>query len=190
MVAFVLGRLLGTRAPRIAIAVVVVAGVIVAAWSMPDILRDRPLGRPFAYDNATAAFFVQAAAAGWMLTLRARGPVLGVLAGILTAGFAMVPFLVGSLAAEVLVAAVLAVGAAGRFGHARPRLIAGLVAAAFVSVLVATVVLGATYRPGDGPPSDALRSTLSERRLALWHDGLLIVRRRRSSGSASPGSAK
>ena len=177
VVAFVLGRLLGTLYPRVAIAVVVVAGVIVAAWSMPDILRDRPLGRPFAYDNATAAFFVQAAAAGWMLALRARGPMVVAVAGILTAGFALVPFLVGSLAAEILAVAVLAVGSAERFGLARPRLIAGLVAAAFVSILLATIVLGATYRPGEAPPTDVLRSTLSERRLALWHDGVLIVRR-------------
>jgi O-antigen ligase len=176
MFAFILGRLLGKRHPRVAIAAVVVVGVIVAAWSIPDIMRDRPLGRPFAYDNATAAFFVQAAAAGWMLSLRARGTAVVVVAGILTAGFALVPFLVDSLAGEVLVLAVLSLGAVGRFGLARPMLIAGLVATAFVSVMVATIVLGATYRPGEAPPSDVLRSTLSERRLALWHDGLLIVR--------------
>jgi len=175
--AFVAGRALGGRGPRAAVlAVVLVAGAL-AAWSGPDIMRDRPLGRPFGYDNATAAYFVQATAAAWMLTLRAQHAFAAIISSVLTAVFAFVPFLVGALTAEILVVAVLLVGALGRFGGQRQEQVMRLIAGTFASVLAATIVLGALYPVHEGGPAGFVRSALSDRRLALWHDSLRLIRR-------------
>ena len=174
---FVAGRVFGLRWPRAAVLIVILVATALGAWAAEDILRDRPLGRPFGYDNATAAFFVEAAAAGWMLTLRARRTLAIAPIAILTGAFALVPFLVGSLAAEILVVAVLGIGAIGWFGRPRTGLVVGLVAIAFAAVLSATIALGATYQPAGIQPSGQLIDALSERRLALWHDGLQLIHR-------------
>lgn len=174
---FAAGRVIGTRWPRAGVVIIVLVGGVLAAWAAGDILRDRPLGRPFGYDNATAAFFVQVAAAGGMLTVRSRGSLAIAGMAILTGSFALVPFLVGSLAAEILVVAVLVVGMLGWFGRQRSKLVVVLIAVVFGSVLVATVVLGATYSAQGNQPPGVLRDALSERRLALWHDGLQLIHR-------------
>jgi len=105
-------------------AAVVAWAAVVALRDLPRLYGD-PLDTPLGYSNATAAFFVLAAAAGVMVAARATGRVVR-LAGLAAAvAFATVPLAKGSLAGAVLVR-TLPLAAVARLG---PLAVRRLVAA-------------------------------------------------------------
>jgi O-Antigen ligase len=168
-----LGRLVTLLHRVIAPLVVLAAGAWVALQPGGD-GTGGPLSGPFAYRNATAAFLVQGAVAGFMVAVAFRWETPRIVAAV--AGGAAALWL-GWLAVQNASTAVLALGViplslfalVGR-GGARFGVIACGVALAVV--LAGTVGLGATYRPG--AESFATRA-LTERRLVLWSEALDIL---------------
>jgi O-antigen ligase len=140
----------------------------------PGVVGGGPLSGPFGYRNATGAFFAQAAIAGAMVAVATRRVPL-IAFGIVSAlGFGIVAVQASDAAAVSLGVAFVAGPAVARPGWARPAVLVS--AAAFVAILATTVVLGATYREGErGGVEGDLRSALTERRVALWHDALVIL---------------
>lgn len=142
-----------------------------AAWigvGTGGVLSSEPLRGPLGYANAKAAFYVQAAIGGMILFATARsilGRALGVIAAV---GFAVVPFVTGSMAAIVLLA--LPTLALVVFPH-RSRLAIGIQAALFVLAVASTLVLALLP-----PRSNVLVGLLTERRLTLWQDAFVIMR--------------
>lgn len=156
-------------------AVVTVVALGVAVWYF-DTLSARPLGGPLGYSNATGAFYLQAAAAAVMVAV--RGPAGSVRQGAVTlaVAFAAVPWVNGTDTAAALVLALVLVGAVAA-GRLQVRTVLAFSAATAVAVLAVTVGLGATYGPDRSGLADrALDATLSERRPALWHDALVLLR--------------
>lgn len=174
--ALALGRVAGLLGRWLVPAAVVAVAATVAMVS-PDTLSRSPLQGPFGYVNAAGAFFVQASLAGLMLAAATRAwpaRIVGVLAAVV---FAAIPFLRGSLAAAALIAflpAAVLLARGARMVRAAVVACAGL----FVLALTATVVVGALHQAGRGAgPLDGLVDrTLSERRAALWHDAIEIMR--------------
>jgi O-antigen ligase len=179
---FGLGMLAATRWGGRSAVLLVVLGAVLLVWAWPEIAARRPLGRPFGYANATAAFFVQVLAASLVLrrALNSRG--LKLLTGVAATVFAAVPLIVGSTTGTLCVAVVLAAGLIGApFGSRRhrSRWIAAL-GAAFLIVLVGTLTLGARVAstPLGGSGGGVAGSVLSPRRLELWSDAIDLVQRR------------
>lgn len=155
--------------------VVVVAAVL--AFRTPDLLSAAPLSGPFGYANAKGAFFLQAAIAGLLLAAGAGARPLklfGLLAGV---AFGVVPLVVESVAPAVLAFFLLIVLVAARVSNAKRVLVIGC-AVLFVVALAATIVVGATYAADErsGPVNRIVDSTVSERRVALWHEALVMLR--------------
>ena len=128
------------------------------------------------YPNARAAIGVQLAIAAMMLVVVSRNPwrqAVGVAAAI---AFAAIPVLNGSWAGVLTLALVpVAVLASGSARSTRWVVVA---CAALVGVVLAgTVALGLSYpRVDPGGTVAAIEDeTLSQRRLALWHDALVII---------------
>ncbi|MGQ0669638.1 MAG: O-antigen ligase family protein, partial [Actinomycetota bacterium] len=128
------------------------------------------------YANADGAFFAEASIAGLMLAAASRRTEARVLGGGAAAAFAAVPFVRGSLAAAALVV-VLPIMGLVCIWLGGPRLGVAACAALFLLVLVGTVILGARYAPGrpGGTLDRLVDATLSQRRVALWHDALVIM---------------
>ncbi len=182
---FLVGRLTAPAGRWIAPALVLGAGVGLLAAG--GVFVGGPLSGSFGYANATGAFFMQATVAGAMLARSARWPAVKV-AGIAGAAvFAAVPLATRSVAAAVWLLAIPLVWlAVRRRRHA--RLAIAVCAGLFVAVLAATAVLGATYAPGrrSGALDRAVDASLSERRVALWHDALVLISRHPVAG-VGPG---
>lgn len=156
-------------------AAVAVGGAVVAVTGW-DVLLDGPLSSPLGYSNATAAFFVQAAAAAVMVALRCPAPAVRAGALALAAAFAVVPWGNGTDTAAVLVLGLAAAGAV-HAGRLRAATVLGVGVAAVLAVLVVTTVVGATYSPDrEGATDTLVDATLSERRAVLWHDALTLMR--------------
>jgi peptidoglycan/xylan/chitin deacetylase (PgdA/CDA1 family)/O-antigen ligase len=169
-------RLMGARASWLGPASVVVAGAVLAILSVDDLLSAGPLSGPFGYVNAKSAFFAEASIGGLMLALRSGrrpGRALGTAAA---AGFAVVPIASRCVAASLLLVSIppLALLAARRWDA---RIAVALCAVAFFVALLGTFALAA--RPsdrGDGPSIERVAETkLSERRVTLWHEALVIM---------------
>ncbi|MGH2791294.1 MAG: O-antigen ligase family protein [Actinomycetota bacterium] len=186
---YVGGRLIGSVVP--AAVPLLISGVAVALLVVnpADVLGDGPLQGPFGYNNATGAFYAQAAfaaaAAGVVL------PRLRSLGFLVAAVCAAVPFAIGSLAAgaAVVVLAPLATLARNRSGA---RGVIALGAALWLAVLGATILLGATHTNTDRDSGLAavVNDTLSARRPALWHDALVMIEREPLSGVGPQGFEK
>ena len=180
--ALVLGRILGRIHRMLVPAAVVVAAIAVAA-ALGPVVGGGPLGGPFGYRNATGAFYVQAAIAALMVAVAARRTWLRALAVVAAVPLAVVAA-VDSWAAGVglLTVAVALLGLAG----ARWVRVSIVLAGALVGLMLAgTVVLGATYQPGDDGP---FVRALTERRVVLWHESLTIMAAH--PGGVGPGRFK
>ncbi len=148
-----------------------VAGVFIVS-AVSSGTRDGPLG----YENASALLAVLGSVAGMMLASPPGSTPLRLvgLAGAVTLG--CIPFLVGAVASSIIVILALAALA---FVRISGRVRWGILGTAGVSLVVlsTTVVLGLTYQPDDqdAVSGGVAESSLSERRLALWHDALIIA---------------
>ena len=173
--ALVLGRLTASIL-RLLIPAVVVGAAAVVVVSTPDVLSSHPLSEPFRYANAKGAFFVQAAIAGLMLAKGARPVPLKVLGAAAALVFGFVPFAAESWTAAGL---VLLLGIAALTLPASVAMRTATVGggALFIGALALTIVLGLFYAPGDrrGLVDRTVDSTLTERRVALWHEALVIM---------------
>ena len=155
--------------------IVVAAAVALFVRSPDQVLTSRPLAGTFGYVNAKAAFFVQATFAALMLvqtTMRRGIRAVGILTAI---AFAIVPLSSHSYAASATVlllpALVLSVGRA-RGIRATAMVGAGI----FAVILVATLLLGATYSRDRNAVPRFIGQAVSERRLVLWSDAYDLIR--------------
>jgi O-antigen ligase len=184
---FAVGRLLGSAHRLLVPALMVAAAGAVAGSAGDDLFSSEPLSGPFGYSTARAALFVQAGVAGLMLAVGARHPGAKAVGGAAAAGSAAVSVASGSAASVVLLwglsaLALLILATKGA------RVAVAACGALFLAAFGATVVLGATYAPGprSGVIDRVVDATLTERRVALWHDGLVIMIDRPDTG-VGPG---
>lgn len=167
---YVGARGLTTISPVAVPLVCVAVAVAVAVRSGPQLLDNLP--GPLGYANATAAFFVLAAAAAAMLAVRVREPLVEAIAVVVALGFAVVPFLNGSLAGALL-ALLLLCGCLG-LNRRRPTwVLAG------GALLAAITVAGTVWLAGapalGGGLSTLVDSGLTQRRTDLWRDALTML---------------
>lgn len=176
--AWTAGRLTGSVAPWLVPGVVVLAAAALALRSPAETLSRAPLSGPFGYVNATSALFVQATAAGLMIAVGSRrlpGRVIGLSAA---AAFAALPFAMASRSGAVLVALTAGPVVAMVLRDASPRAVRATIAgcgALVVLALAASIVLGAAYGRGPAAVNRAFATALSDRRLTLWHEALVIM---------------
>ncbi|HEX6331131.1 MAG TPA: O-antigen ligase family protein [Actinomycetota bacterium] len=165
------GRLLASihRAVPAALVAGTAGGIVIRWW--PDLIGTGPLGGPFGYENATGAFFVQAAFAGAVVAAATRSAPLVALGLLVAAALGAVAVQASVAAWVTLGLGLVAIPALFRPRWARPAVLAA--GALFLAVLATTLVLGAGYRAGEG--GGALRSVLTERRVVLWHESLEIL---------------
>lgn len=171
--------------PIVPVTVATIAAVLLIV-NVGEVVTGAPLGSPFGYANATGAFFAQAVVAGLMLSAaseRSWAKVLGIAAATL---FAAVPFVVGSIAPGVLVVlgVVMVVGLV-------PKVVVALCGALVGGALVVSVVLGATYRGGDRSAlvDRVVDASITERRVALWHEALDLMVEHPATGVGTGGFA-
>jgi O-antigen ligase len=170
LVAHTLTRRHGWVAPAL-----IVLGSAVFAWLRRDVLFSGPHRAPLGYSNAAGTLYLLAVAAALLVALRADRRWVRVGAVVAACAFAIIPLLNNTrTAALLLVLLPVAFAASGR--HARQRIIAasgGLLIAAFAT----TTILGATYRPVEqrGVLHSVVERTISERRLQLWHDAIVLT---------------
>lgn len=181
-VALSIARLTAPR-NRPLVPAVIVGATALLALSTKDLLSGAALGGPMGYANANGAFFLQGSMAGLILAASSRASALKVLglAGALV--FGVVPFFAKSVTSATLLLAlpIIALSTHALIGA---RVAIAVCAALFGLAFVATAVLGATYSPGDrsGLVDRIVDSGLDERRVALWHEALLMLRERPVTG--------
>ena len=165
----VVARLVGLvhRALIPGVVVGVAVGMALTSW---PVVGGGPLSGPFGYRNATGAFYVQAAVAALMVILSVRRPPLRLLLVAVAVSFVVVAA-ADSLAAGMTLA-IFPIVLVARRGGRWTRLEVVVAGFLVLLVLVGTVVLGATYKPGSNSP---LVRALTDRRLVLWHESLQII---------------
>jgi O-antigen ligase len=166
----VLGRMIGWFHRAVLPAAVVITAIVLASTS--TVIDGGPLSGPFGYRNATGAFYVQAAIAALMFAAAVRRWPLRVVGIAAAIPFAVIAAKDSSAAAVSLLALAIAAMAFG--GDLLARISVVAVATLFVLVLMATVVLGASYHRGT---ESVFTRALSERRLMLWNESLRIIRK-------------
>jgi O-antigen ligase len=186
--AFLMGRL-ATSVRRTFVPAAVVGGVALLAMTTPDVLSGTPLGGPLGYANANGAFFVQAAIAGLMLAAAARTTAVRFLGFASASVFGIVPFAAKSVTSAVLLLVLPAFALSVRFLGTRVA-VAGC-AALFIAALMTTVVLAVSYDVGDRSSrvDRIVDATIDERRVALWHEALSMMRERPAVGVGVGGFA-
>jgi O-antigen ligase len=173
--AFVVARLLALRSPLTVPSIVVAVAAVVVGLYSTEILSGYAYSPPLGYSNANAAFFVQASIAALMLVFAARSRAMRVagIGGALL--FAAVPIASGVTAGVVLILGLPA-GAliVHRLRGRRTAVIACAASAAFVFTM--TLVLALSYRPSpEGGLVGLATRVLSENRLRLWNEALVII---------------
>jgi O-antigen ligase len=173
--AFLAARLVSVLSPSVVFLAIICTAAALILRSPHDVLSVAPRSGPFGYSSITGAFYLQAAIAGLMLAV--TGPRWLRPAGLVAAGgFALVLLATQTRAAMVLL--VLAIPTAMLSLHrARRRMIGGCAALLALAIGV-TTLLGATYaREGDrsGPLDRLVDVTMSERRVAFWHDAVAMI---------------
>jgi O-antigen ligase len=180
--AMVIGRL-ATSVRRTLVPATVVGGAAWVAVSTPDLLSGTALGGPLGYANANGAFFLQAAMAGLMLAAGSRSTPVRVLGLLAAAAFGVVPFAAKSVTSAVLLLVLPVVALSVRaFIGARVAVVG--CAALFILVVATTIILGSTYEASDRSSlvSRFVDENLDERRVALWHEALVMMRKHPASG--------
>jgi O-antigen ligase len=174
-----------SRRPEVVLAAVLVAATLVFAANAGATLRSGPTQGPFGYANATAAFFAQACIAALMLVVVGRGAVRTVAA---VAALASVPVIFLTRSWSVLILLPLLVGIAvvqERRKGSRSAVV--LCAGLFLAAFAATIVLGATGGGRDGGPlGDVIDRTLTDERVTLWNEALVVTVRHPAFG-VGPG---
>lgn len=180
--AFVFGRLAALASPSL-VPGVVVGGAALVAVTAPDVLSGANLGGPLGYANANGAFFLQAAMAGLMLAAASRASPVRVLGLSAAAAFGVVPFAAKSVTSAALLILLPLVAILAR-ALAGARVAVAVCGAMFIVALGATIVLGSTYTANDrsGLVDRIVDSSLDERRAALWHEALVMVREYPATG--------
>lgn len=168
----IVARLLGPWASWLAPLAVLLAAAALVAQPMGGTTPSGVRYGPLVYANATAAFYLLATAAAVMLAAGThRMPVrLAAAAAALASAAAVIDSRSQAGAALLLLVAVAVL--ARRRLTVRALLVAG--ALAVLAAVSVTAWLGATHasQATDGEVRRAAASTLSERRLELWQDGL------------------
>ena len=184
---FMASRVLGRMRPWIVpVAVLIAVGITIYQGGMAFFERG-PLDPPLGYENANAAFFYQAAAAGMMCAVAARsllGRAIGVAAAIAGAVLTIATGATGAIVLLVLFPIALLFGGSRR--RIRIAATAGAVVVAFV--LTMTTLLGTVYVPGErgGTIIKIASVSLEERRLGLWRDAIDLMHDRPAFG-VGPG---
>jgi O-antigen ligase len=168
--AVVVAAVVGARTHRAIVPLALAAGFTWFAyrWRLDQLTG--PLGGPFGYRNASGAFLAVAACAWLTAGAALRRPWWVALCAVPAAIASIAAVRDAFGAAAVVLAWFALVGLAGR--RASRAAIMGC-GAALAAVLLATILLGATYDPAEGPAgvtSALVRTGLTERRPALWHD--------------------
>lgn len=171
VVVYVGARGLSTISPVAVPLVCVGVAVAVAVRSGPQLLDNLP--GPLGYANATAAFFVLAAAAAAMLAVRVREPLVEAIAVVVALGFAVVPFLNGSLAGALL-ALLLLCACLGLRGRRPTRLLLAGGPLLATATVAGTVWLAGAPALGGGL-STLVDAGLTQRRTDLWRDALTML---------------
>lgn len=170
MVAGLLGKVVA--APTMPWVVVLVS--IPVAWvSLTDGWADGRMNEPFGYPNAQAAFFVLSVVAALMAVATSRSSVVRVAGSLAAAGFAVIVLASGSVAASLLL--VLPAAAVAMRTLVSTRRFTIVMALLMLFVFAGTVILAAGFARGTDERS-TLASALTGRRLALWHDALVMIR--------------
>lgn len=174
--AFVFGRLAALASPCL-VPGVVVGGAALVAVTTPDVLSGTNLGGPLGYANANGAFFLQAAMGGLMLAAASRAGPVRVLGLSAAAAFGVVPFAAKSVTSGALLLLLPLVAILAR-ALAGARVAVAVCGAMFIVTLGATIVLGSTYtaNPRSGLVDRIVDASLDERRVALWHEALVMMR--------------
>lgn len=183
---FALSRIASAVNASIVPVVVVAAAVIVLA-SADDPLGRFPLSGPFGYTNASGAFFAQAAIAAVMLATIWRLLWTKIAAAAVAIGFAAVPFVIDSRAPALLLLTLPFFALIIRELKGPRAAVVGC-AALFFTLLAVTGSLAATHDANDPPGlvDRVIGETLTERRVALWHEAFVLVRQHPGSG-VGPG---
>ena len=133
----------------------------------PDLLRG--------YPNALAALYAQAAVAGLMVAAASRRTAARAVGAVAAIAAAIAPFALASLAAAILILVVPA-GILGLRVWRGWRIAIAAAAGLTVAAVVATSALGTVYPHDATVAAEQLAGqSLSQRRLALWHDALRII---------------
>lgn len=173
------------RRALIPAALVVVAGWLV--WQFREDLPGRgPLTGPLGYANSSAALYLQMTVAALVLAAASRRREVRVLAFTAALVLVIVTILTDSQAANLLLMVPFAALPLSRAGFT--RLLTVALAGLLMFMLAFTIALGATYRGAgaSGLVNRTVAGGLSERRPALWHDALAMMRERPVMG-VGPG---
>jgi O-antigen ligase len=159
---------------------IVPSAVVVGVAIIAELASGEASG-PLGYANADGTLFVLAAFAALMVGSEARNRVVAVAALAAAAVFAVVTVVEGSLAASALLLLGPVVLLAARLMGGRATIL--MCAAAVLVAIATTAVLGIGY----SDTRSAIGSALSERRLALWHDAIVIMERHPADGAGFGG---
>lgn len=174
-VVFAAARVAGSVRPWIVPAGIVLLAGVLAAGAGSDVLSREPLSGPLGYANADAAFYLLTAIAALVLVATLSRSGLKVAAGGVAIGCAAVTVFKHSTAASSL----LALSALGFVAGVRVsvRSIVAVCAALFLAALGITIALAVIHRSdlGQGIVEPVVDSGLSERRLALWDEALVLM---------------
>jgi O-antigen ligase len=169
----VVARAISSASRAVVPVLAVVAATAVALSSRDDLFSSWALSGPFGYDNAKSGFFGLAALGGLALAVVAKRASVRTLGWIAAVAFAAVPIAGGTIAVASLLPAA-AVGVAIKKERTIRIFVWGCALVAACTVL-ATFVLGGS-RAGSDPLDRFAARSLSERRLVLWHEAVVIMR--------------
>jgi O-antigen ligase len=184
-------RAAATRTPVAVPTVVVILAAVFGGSAGAALVDGGPLAKPLGYANANAAFFVQAAVAGLMVGRIAKRRWLRGIGFAAAFSFALVPALTGSTTGVLLLIVVTPVALLLERGFGARTAVA-FCAGFWVVVLAGSVWLGALYEPGVAREErrGLAVTTLSERRLILWSEALMIATEHPTFGIGASGFAE
>lgn len=174
--AYGIGFLAGRRWAFV-VAATVGVGVALAFVLSPGSFSGRPLAAPLHYGNANGALAAVGAAACALLATRLRPAALRWVTFAVAASFVAVAVATRSQAGAIAALVVIVVVALALVTR-RTRALALAVPVAVAAVALASIALGAAHRQGaETQPSlvHQAERALSERRVALWHDALVLT---------------
>jgi O-antigen ligase len=190
VVFYAAGRVLAPVLP--AATGLVVATIVLVLVATPYAQIAWVSGPPLWYANANAALYVQLAALTAMVAIATDGARWRMLMAGTATGLVLLAGWIGSLAGFLTGVAVLATLVATLTGWrpARRAALTSLVAVVLVAH-VAVLALGVTYRftGGTSGLEEAAASSLSERRLLLWSDAIVIAAEHPVTGVGPGGFA-
>ncbi len=192
LAAWLVGSLIGRRFAWL-VAVLVMVAVALSFALSPGSLSGRALAPPLHYGNADGAFAAAGVAAGTLLLALPVSRALRVLGAVAAFGFLGVCVATQSKAAFAAALVTFAVGAAAVFAGPRWRRAMMFAAPVVVGMaFVFTLAVGASFERGARVQPAVVHladQALSERRAALWHDALVIVREHPVAGVGPGGFA-